>query len=153
MDADAGIYARAAPTLDRAVQVGWASGKLLRVSFPAEPDPDASPDLPLLDRVESYLGGAEESFADVDVALTMATDRRAALERLREVPYGESVTVEGLARMTPGLSDDDDEDRRTVRRALADNPAPLVVPDHRVADGPGGAPADVTATLRSLEGL
>jgi len=153
MHEDAGIYARQSEYLGRAVQVGHASGKLLRLSFPAEPDSDAAPDLPLLDRVEAYLEGAEASFADVDVALTMATDRRAVLERLREVGYGEEVSVEQLARMTPDLSADDDADLRTVREALADNPAPLVVPDHRVRDGPGGAPAEVEQKLRSLEGL
>jgi methylated-DNA-[protein]-cysteine S-methyltransferase len=153
MHEDAGIYARESEYLDRAVQVGHASGKVLRVSFPADPDPDASPDLPLLDRVEAYLEGAEESFADVDVALTMATDRRAVLERLREVRYGEEVSVEQLARMTPDLAADEEADLRTVREALAENPAPLVVPDHRVRDGPGGAPAGVEQRLRSLEGL
>ncbi|MFB6117117.1 MGMT family protein [Halosegnis sp.] len=149
---EAGIYARAAPSLDCHVQLGAASGKLLSVSFPDQPDEGATAEHPLLDRIEAYLNGAEESFADVDVALTLPTDRRGVLETLRSVDYGESVTVAVLARTTPGLADTD-EDHRLVREALADNPTPLVIPDHRVRDGPSAAPPPVEQRLRTLEGL
>jgi methylated-DNA-[protein]-cysteine S-methyltransferase len=52
-----------------------------------------------------------------------------------------------------GLNDEDDEDLRLLRTALAENPAPLLIPDHRVRDGPSGAPASVEQRLRSLEQL
>jgi len=150
---DGGIYARESTYLGRYVELGHASGKLLSVSFPTEPDEGASSDHPLLDRINAYLEGATDDFADVEVALTLPTNQRAVLETLRGIPYGENATVAGLARMTSGLNDDDDDDIGLVREALAANPAPLVIGDHRVRDGPSAAPPEVEQRLRSLEGL
>ena len=148
---DAGIYSRESEYLDRYVQLGFASDRVLAVSFPNAPD--GSDDHPLLDRIEAYLEGERETFDDVTVALTVPTDQRTVLEATRTVPYGEQVSVERLARMTPGLDADSDEDHDAVRAALAANPAPLLIPDHRVRDGPSGAPPEVEQRLRSLEGL
>lgn len=153
MDEPAGIYAREASYLERYVQIGMASGRVIAVSFPQDPAADADPEHGLLDRIVAYLEGAEDDFAAVPVALTLPTDQGAALEAVREVPYGDQVSVEELTRMTPGLDADDETDRDLVRTALADNPAPLVVPDHRVRDGPSGAPPEVEQRLRTLEGL
>ncbi|WP_135820531.1 MGMT family protein [Halostella litorea] len=150
---DAGIYARESPYLDRHVQVGVASGRVVSVSFPEDPADDAEGEHELLDRIFAYLEGQEDDFADVRVALTVPTDRRSVLETVRDLPYGEGVTVQALARMTPGLDAEADEDLRLVRSALADNPAPLLIPDHRVGDGPSAAPPAVEQRLRSLEGL
>lgn len=150
---EAGIYARRSDYLDRHVQLGVASGKVVSVSFPDGPDEGAEEDHPLLDRVFAYLEGGSDDFEDVDVALTVPTDRRDVLETLRGVGYGEDVSVEKLARATPGLSGDDADDLQLVRTALAENPVPLVVPDHRVRDGPSAAPPEVEQRLRSLEGL
>lgn len=149
----AGIYARDSPFLDRIVQIGVAGGKVLSVAFPASPDPDAGSEHDLLDRIDRYLEGERDSFVDIDVALTLPTDQRDVLEEVRGIPYGEQVTVESLARRTPGLDPADDDDVELVRVALAENPAPLLVPDHRVRDGPSAAPPDVEQKLRSLEGL
>ncbi|WP_436930961.1 MGMT family protein [Halosimplex halobium] len=153
MNEEAGIYARESSYLDRHVQFGAAQGRVLSVSFPESPDDEAVDDHALLDRIEEYLTGAEDDFADVTVALTVPTDRRAVLEAVREIPYGEQVSVDQLVRMTPDGDPDDEEDVRTARSALADNPAPLLIPDHRVRDGPSAAPAAVEQRLRSLEGL
>lgn len=153
MSTEAGIYARESSQLDRYVQFGEAQGRVISLSFPREPEPGAGDDHALLDRIDAYLGGNREEFRDVTVALTVPTDRRAVLERLRDVPYGEQVTCDELARMSAGVDPDDEADRRLVRTALSDNPVPLLVPDHRVSDGPGGAPGDVERRLRSLEGL
>ena len=149
---EAGIYARESTYLERYVQVGVAGGRVLSVSFPEAPD-DAGTDLPLLDRVEAYLEGSEKDFSDVDVAMTMPTDQRDVLQVVRDVPYGAQLSVAELARTTPGLDPDDEEAGQLVRTALAENPAPLVIPDHRVRDGPGAAPPKVEQRLRSLEGL
>ena len=149
---EAGIYARESTYLERYVQVGVAGGRVLSVSFPEAPD-DAGTDLPLLDRIQAYLEGSETDFSDVDVAMTMSTDQRDVLETVRGVPYGEGVSVRDLARMTPGLDPDDEEAGQLVRTALDENPAPLVIPDHRVRDGPSAAPPKVEQRLRSLEGL
>jgi methylated-DNA-[protein]-cysteine S-methyltransferase len=152
-EADAGIYALESAYLDRCVQVGVASGRVLSVSFPDVPDEDAADDLPLLDRIRAYLEGAEDDFTDVDVALTMPTDQREVLEAVRGIPYGSQVTVSKLASLVATLDSDDDSDIQLVRTALAENPAPIVIPDHRVRDGPSAAPPDVEQRLRSLEGL
>jgi methylated-DNA-[protein]-cysteine S-methyltransferase len=149
---ETGIYARESATLDRYVQVGVASGRVLSVEFPGSPDADAVEDLPLLDRIDACLEGEREDFADVDVAMTMPTDRRDVLQAVRGVRYGEQLSVAELAGMTPGL-DGDDGERQLVRTALAENPAPLLIPDHRVRDGPGAAPPAVEQRLRSVEGL
>jgi methylated-DNA-[protein]-cysteine S-methyltransferase len=153
MEDVAGIYARESGYLDRYVQVGLAQGRVIAVSFPRTPADGAARDHDLLDRVEAYLQGEPDDFGDVSVALTMPTDRRALLERVREIPYGGQATVEELAGATPGLDPGDSEDRTLIRETLADNPAPLLVPDHRVRDGSGSAPADVEQNLRAVEGL
>jgi len=84
--------------------------------------------------------------------MTMPTDQRAVLEGVQEIPYGDQVTVETLARMTSGLDHENDDDIILVRTALDENPAPLLIPDHRVRDGPSAAPPDIEQKLRSLEG-
>ncbi|MFC3957985.1 MGMT family protein [Halovivax cerinus] len=151
---DAGIYAREVPFLDGYVQVGIASGRVLSVSFPAQPDADATSDHPVLDRIVEYLDGVSDvSFDDVTVALTVPTDQRSVLEQVRTIPYGESIDVAGLAAMTPDVDPDDEDDLILVRTALEANPAPLLIPDHRVRDGPSAAPPSVEQRLRSLEGL
>mgnify|MGYP000008809084 CR=1 FL=1 len=150
---DAGIYAFAPTYLDRYVQLGVAGDRIIDVSFPKDPDEDARDDHQLFDRLNAYFEGVTDDFADVAVGLTMATDQRAVLETVRDIGYGEQVTVEALTRMTAGLDADEEADRQLARTALAENPVPLVVPDHRVRDAPSGAPPDVEQKLRSLEGL
>ncbi|RKD95290.1 MGMT family protein [Halopiger aswanensis] len=151
---EAGIYARESSYLDRYVQLGAASGRVLSVDFPDTPEADAEDEHPVLDRIFEYLEGLEEvDFDDVQVALTVPTDQRAVLEQVREIPYGDQVDVKALARMTPELDPDDEDDLTLVRTALDNNPAPLLIPDHRVRDGPSAAPPAVEQKLRSLEGL
>ena len=150
---EAGIFAVESPYLERFVQIGVAGGRVISVSFPRAPDEEAGDDHDLLGRIERYLEGERDGFEDVEVGLTVPTDRRAVLEALRGVAYGEQLSVERLAAATPGLDPEDDADLDLVREALAENPAPLLIPDHRVRDGPSAAPPDVEQKLRSLEGL
>lgn len=151
---DAGIYARESPYLERFVQIGVASRRVLRVTFPDAPDEDAERDHPILDEIDEYLDGLEEpDFSGVTVALTVPTDQRKVLEQVQTIPYGEGTDVAGLARMTPGLDPDEQADVTLVRTALAENPAPILIPDHRIRDGPSAAPPEVEQKLRSLEGL
>lgn len=152
-DEPAGIYARESSYLGRYVQIGIAGDRVLSVSFPREPEPDARSEHELLDRIDDYLEGAEPDFSDVTVALTMPTDRRKVLEAVQEIPYGEQVSVERLARMTLDLDAESEDDLDLVRTALAENPVPLFVPDHRVRDGPSAAPPRVEQRLRTIEGL
>ncbi|MFD1511966.1 MGMT family protein [Halomarina rubra] len=153
MDDVAGIYAREFEYLDRYVQVGIASGKVISLTFPRTPEDDAETDHPLLDRIEAYLEGDDESFDDVELALTVPTDQREVLLAVRKIPFRKQVTVERLVRNVAGLDADDEADHDTVRTALANNPIPLLVPDHRVRDGPSGAPPEVEQRLRSIEEL
>jgi methylated-DNA-[protein]-cysteine S-methyltransferase len=150
----AGIFARENEYLERYVQFGVASGRIISVSFPEFPDEGASDDHELLDRFERYAEGlSEDDFADVEVGLTVPTGERKVLEALRQVGYGEQVSVERLAKMTPGFDADDEQDIITVREALDANPLPVIFPDHRVRDGPSALPPQVEQKLRSLEEL
>lgn len=153
-DAVTGIYTRESVYLEGFVQLGVASGRVLSVSFPESPEESAGEDHPVLDRIFEYLEGVDEvDFDDVQVALTVPTDQRAVLEGVRTIPYGEQIDVNALARLTPDLDPEDDDDIILVRTALAENPAPILIPDHRVRDGPSAAPPPVEQKLRSLEGL
>ncbi|QCJ47534.1 MGMT family protein [Haloprofundus sp. MHR1] len=146
---DAGIYARESPTLDSVVQLGVVGGRVINVSFPDSVPEDAEPDHPILDRIFDYLGGAEDHFDDAPVALTVPTDQRSVLEATRNVPHGETISVERLARLA-GLDADDEEDVRLVEKALRENPVPLLIPDHRI-EATGATPEDVAAALRRVE--
>lgn len=154
MEDVAGIYTRELPALDRSVQLGIASGKLVHVSFPRRPDRDGEGEHELLDRIATvFASGEPDHFGDVEVGLTVPTDQRAVLEALRQVRPGESTDVQGLARMTPTLDHGDDDDSALVREALANNPLPLAVPDHRVDGVSGATPGEVRSRLREIEGL
>jgi methylated-DNA-[protein]-cysteine S-methyltransferase len=152
-DEAAGIYARESPYLDHYVQLGIAQQRVISVSFPGTPEDDTECDNSLLDRIFAYLEGEQDDFSDIDIGLTVQTDHRSVLEATREIPYGKQFSVERLTRMVPDLDDDDDGDHDVVRTALANNPVPLLVPDHRVRDGPSALPPKIEQRLRSLEGL
>ena len=153
-ETDAGIYARESSYLDSFVQVGVASGRVLRISFPERPEPDAEAHHPVLDRIFEYLEGLSEvEFDDVQVALTVPTDQRRVLETVRTIPYGDQLDVTGVARLTPDLDPTDDDHLILVRTALDENPAPIIIPDHRVRDGPSAAPPAIEQKLRSVEDL
>lgn len=147
-----GVYGRAYDALDRAVEIGFAGGRVISVEFPETVPEDADADHELLDRIGDYLAGSEESFADEPTGLTVPTARREVLEAVREVPYGEEASVSQVTRMA-GLDDNDAEDLDLVTTALRRNPIPLLFPDHRVQGGPYATPADVRATFRRVEGL
>jgi len=151
-DETAGIYARESPVLGRYVQLGIAQGRVLSVGFPDDVA-DVETDHELLDRIEGYLEGDPEEFGDVTVAMTMPTETRKVLDAVREIPYGESAGVEQLTRMVAGRDADEESDLAAVRDALGENPAPILIPTHRVRGGRGGEPAEVGGTLRSIEGI
>ncbi|WP_336361069.1 MGMT family protein [Haladaptatus sp. ZSTT2] len=153
MDESAGIYARESEYLDRYVQIGVAGDRVISVSFPDTVDAASSSKHPILDRIFAYLEGVRESFATVDIALTVPTAHRRVLETVRQIPYGEQYTVEKVARLTPELNPQDDDDMTLVRTALDENPTPILIPDHRVRDAPSAAPPEIEQKLRSLEGL
>ncbi|MDZ5810010.1 MGMT family protein [Halorubrum sp. AD140] len=147
-----GVFAREFDEIDGAVEVGFAGGRVIAVSFPAHAPADADPDHDLLDRIGAYLRGEPDGFDDVAVGLTVPTDRRAVLEALRTVPYGEEVSVSRLTRLA-ALDADDPDDLELVTSALDENPIPLFLPDHRVQGGPYATPGDVRDAVRRVEGL
>ncbi|MDB2262780.1 MGMT family protein [Halorubrum ezzemoulense] len=147
-----GVFARQFDEIGRTVQIGFAGGRVISVSFPAEHPGDADGDHDLLDRIDAYLGGERDEFAEFALGLTVPTDRREALEALRSVPYGEEVSVSRLARLG-GFDPDDPDDLEVVTGALADNPIPVLLPDHRVSGGPYATPSDVRSELRRVEGV
>lgn len=144
------MYARESERLGRAVQIGVAGGRVISVSFPESPPADAAADHPLLDRAFDYLDGAEDHFDDAPVALTVPTERRRALEAVRKIPHGETVAVDRVVGLA-GLDAESEEDVATVRGALAENPVPLFVPDHRVEGSAGATPREVAERLRAIE--
>jgi len=148
----AGIYGRELSGLERSVQLGLAQGRVISVSFPTQLDEEIAGEHELLDRIEAYLSGEQDEFSDVTVALIVPTEQRKILEALRTVPYGESVSMEQLLRMTPG-DHDPQKELSTVRTALVDNPVPVFIPTHRVSDGPSTLPAEVATAIRAVEGL
>ena len=147
---DVGIFARESERLGRAVEIGIASGRVVGVSFPETVPADAGAEHPVLDRVFAYLDGEDDHLADVEIGLTVPTEHRRVLEAARNVPHGETVSLDRVIRMA-GLDPDESADVETARSALAGNPVPLVVPDHRIRDAPGGAPASVAERLREIE--
>ncbi|MFW6436243.1 MAG: methylated-DNA--[protein]-cysteine S-methyltransferase [Halococcoides sp.] len=152
MDERTGVFGRDTPFLDREIEIGVADGRLLSVTFPDAPGERDGSEHPLLDRIEAVFGGEDDDLRDVEVALTMPTDRRRVLDALRSVPRGETVSLAELARMTD-LDPDADDTARIVASAVRENPVPVVLPSHRVADGPDAAPPTVASTLRRVEGL
>lgn len=150
--ATSGVFAREFDEIDRAVEVGFAGGRVISVSFPPETPADASGDHDLLDRIGEYLRGEPDEFAEVAVGLTVPTDRRAVLEALRTVPYGDDVSVSRLAKLA-ALDANDPDDLELVTRSLDDNPIPLLFPDHRVQGGPYATPGRVRSHLRRVEDI
>jgi len=145
------IYAHESPLLDCFLQLGVAGDRVVSVSFPEDAPEDANDDHPLFDRVDAYLDGAADDFDDVAVGLTVPTDQRAVLEAVRNVPYGDRITLDTLLTMVAERDPEDEADRQLARTALAENPVPLFVPDHRVSNAPSGAPERVARRLRELE--
>lgn len=151
-DADEGVFSYESSYLECVIELGVAGSHILSVDFPDAPTATADAEHPLLDRVEAYLEGETEEFADVEIALSAATADHDILEALRDVPYGEEVNCEEVAQLA-AMDPSDQAVLQRVREALAENPTPLLVPDHRVRDGPSAAPPAVEQRLRSLEGL
>ena len=97
----------------------------------------------------AFLGGAQDSFADVELDLEWCTGfQRSALEAMREIPYGETATYGEVAALAGHLNA-----QRAVGSVCAQNRFGLVVPCHRVvaADGLGsygslGARVQASAT-------
>jgi methylated-DNA-[protein]-cysteine S-methyltransferase len=148
-----GIFARTFDELDAVVQIGIANGRVISLSVPDTPEPNASTDHEYLDWIGGYIAGTEQEVTDIEIGLTVPTDQRTVLERVRKIPYGEELPLKRVVARSQGLDPDEEALLKTARTALAENPIPLFIPDHRVMDGPSSLPAEIGATLREIEGL
>lgn len=101
-----GVFAREVDEIGRAVEVGFAGGRVISVSFPTTAPADAAADHDLLDRIEAYLAGERDAFDGVATGLTVPTDRREVLEALETIPYGEEVSVSRLTGLAALDADD-----------------------------------------------
>jgi methylated-DNA-[protein]-cysteine S-methyltransferase len=123
---------------------GWGTGELIfedgllawhelpREAFRGDP---AMASDPLAERMIAFLGGARDSFADVELDLEWCTGfQSSALEAMREIPYGETATYGEVAALAGHMNA-----QRAVGSVCAQNRFGLVVPCHRVvaADGLG----------------
>ena len=108
--------------------------------------------------VQRYLDGERVDFAAVAVDLdAVAPFHRKVYAALREVTWGRTTTYGALAREAGSA---DWESTREVGQAMARNPAPIVIPCHRVlaaGNKPGGFSAYggvlTKERLLSLEGV
>lgn len=150
--ADTGVFGREYDAIGRPIEIGTASGRVISVSFPESLADDADGVHSLLDRIHEYLDGAEDDFDDVATAITIPTAQREVLESVQSVPYGDVADLDLIVRMTSGLDHEDEEDRRTARTAIRENPLPILIPDHRVRGVEGATPPDVAERLRDIEG-
>ena len=146
---------------------GWGTGELalsggvvLWHELPAAPQVSADGNggvhshARLLGRIRSYLAGARDDFADVELDLDWCTPfQRAAIEAMRAIPYGEVATYGELAALAGHPNA-----QRAVGSVCAANRFALFVPCHRVvaADGLGSYGSlgpDYKRRLLELEGV
>ncbi len=104
--------------------------------------------------LERYFAGVRETFDAIPIDFEGATVfRRAVWEGARRVPWGETTSYGGLAKLIgrPKAA-------RAVGQALGANPVPIIVPCHRFIAGDGsiggfGAGLDWKRELLRVEGL
>lgn len=123
---------------------GWGTGELIfedgllawhELPRPVGRDGGARTSDPLAARIAAYFAGSQDSFADVEIDLEWCTGfQRAALDAMREIPYGETATYGEVAALAGYLNA-----QRAVGSVCAHNRFGLIVPCHRVvaADGLG----------------
>jgi len=162
------LYTRLDTPLGRLLVIEGPEG-LVRIAFPGEPEDRVLAEVaaalgPNLigsdgqlrterDALSAYLEGATATLdLPVDLRLTAAPFRRTVLERLRDVPRGQTVSYGELA-----LRAGNPRAARAVGTACARNPVPIVVPCHRVLPGTGklgnyGGGPERKRALLELEG-
>jgi len=139
---------------------GWGTGELVFAGevlvWHESPRPPAvsDDDHPLAERVRRYLSGERETFVDVELDLDWCSPfQRAAVEALRAVPYGETVTYGELAALAGHPNA-----QRAAGSVCATNRYGLFVPCHRVVGvsglgSYGSLGLDYKRRLLELEGV
>lgn len=105
----------------------------------------------VLRSLEVYLLGRSSDFPIACDFAGIPPLRRAALEAVRAVPYGQTRTYAQLAARIPNGTEP------VVRDALTANPMPILIPCHRAVDqahlGPYIGPIAAKRQLLAIEGL
>jgi methylated-DNA-[protein]-cysteine S-methyltransferase len=99
-----------------------------------------------------YFAGDRVDFSDIEVDLGgVPAFHREIYAALRQIPWGETTTYGGLARMVgqPGAA-------RAIGQAMGRNPVPVIIPCHRVLASGGtlggfSAPGGAATKQRLLE--
>jgi len=97
--------------------------------------------------LDEYFKGKRKDFScEMDISRLPAFSRK-VLNETRKIKYGTTITYSELAERIGSRA------FRAVGRALAINPAPIVIPCHRVVarNGMGGFSAGVDIKIRLLE--
>lgn len=117
-------------------------GRLQRIWFPNEKSPEGGEGEagPVIAQLKEYFAGKRHHF-DLDLDLSGTPLQLAVWARLREIPYGETVSYGDLTEdLDPTVFPAELEPYKRVRAVGAEighTPIPIVVPCHRVigADG------------------
>lgn len=119
----------------------WRPSGLFRLALQGAPPLAETPKIPrdvqdIVARLTGYFDGKGHDFQGVRVDLSgVPPFHLKVLEKLRELPAGQTLTYGQLALMvgSPGAA-------RAVGQAMARNPIPIIIPCHRVvaSNGPGG---------------
>ncbi len=128
------LYARYSRDLGLYVNMTIHGDKLASVSFSEKPPKgNYGRDHPYLARVLEHISTGQEDLRDIPLDLRVTPFEREVLETLRKVPPGELITYGDVARLLgrPGAA-------RAIGNICAKNPAPVVVPCHRVVPSTGG---------------
>jgi len=87
----------------------------------------------LVDRIQNYLAGTAENFADINVAPRGNTAlQRRAYTACRAIPYGRTLSYGQLAQKIGSAGA-----ARFIGNCMAQNRVPLIVPCHRVVGSQG----------------
>ncbi|HEV8359370.1 MAG TPA: methylated-DNA--[protein]-cysteine S-methyltransferase [Candidatus Thermoplasmatota archaeon] len=127
------VYARFSASLGLYVHLAMKGDRVRRVKLArAPPRGSHGRDHPYLARILQHVATGKDDLRDIPLDLEVAPFELQVLEAMRRIPPGEVRTYGELARALgkPGAA-------RAVGNACAKNPAPIVVPCHRVVPSDG----------------
>ena len=138
------------PTIHGPITICATPRGVVSVSFDDVPASDRSVATEITNRaateIQEYLAGKRSSF-DVPLDVHGSSFQRAVWECVCELPYGTSCTAADVAEALgkPGA-------HRSVGTAIRRNPAPILIPTHRVnLPNATGKVARIFRALRALE--
>lgn len=128
------LYARFSAELDLYIQMAIRDDKIYRVTFGrGRPKGARRGTHPYLRRILDHVASGSDGLEDIPVELEVGPFTRRVLEEVRRIPSGVTRTYGEIAQRLG-----DPRAARAVGNALAENPALVVVPCHRVVPSRGG---------------